>query len=406
MQKRIYLNFLSLILVLIIILAVFFSYIFLTAARNQEIYAIRDKTYITANLLNNGSFENYPIDNLGSRITLISPDGLVLMDSHVHTELLENRGDRTEFIQAKLTGSGEAVRHSTVFESETYYYAVRLKNGNVLRISRTINSLNEVFMVILPALIVIIVVMLMLAHFIVKGLARQITEQHNAEAQRREFSANVSHELKTPLTTIAALSEMMVSGMAKPEDFTDFAARISAQTKRLINIINDIIRLSEFDENKTEREYTTFDMYELAKSVIDDLQEKFLEKNLDIVLKGQHLQMTANYRLIDELMHNLIENAIKYNQDGGKVIVDFFNESGNNKIIVSDTGIGISPEHQERIFERFYRVDNSRSKKTGGTGLGLSIVKHIVAHHKGRIELNSVEGEGTVVVCFFPKLTP
>jgi len=443
MQKRIYLNFLIVILISIMLLAVSFSHIFLNAARNQEIAAIKDKAYLLANLFNSTSFGNYLSETAGSRITIIAYDGVVIVDSHAPAEVLENRSNRDEFIQALLTGSGEAIRFSTVFNSETYYYAVRLHDGNVLRISRTLNSLSEVFTVILPVLIAITAIVLLLAHFIARRLTgkiikplmevdldkvdkvsgdfyeelspyiqkinrqkqeieQQMTEQNNAETQRREFSANVSHELKTPLTTITALSEMMASGMAKIEDFADFASRISAQSKRLINIIDDIIRLSEFDESKVEHEYTTFNLQELAKSVIASLDGKSVEKNVSIHLKGQALQMIANNRLIDELLYNLIDNAIKYNQEDGKVTIDFYQENGGCKIIVSDTGIGISQEHQERIFERFYRVDKSRSKKTGGTGLGLSIVKHIVAHHKGTIELNSTEGVGTTVVCFFP----
>jgi len=444
MQKRIYFNFLGLILISTILLAAFFSQIFSNAARNQEIAAIRDKTYLIANILGNGNFENYLNNEDGSRITIIAYDGVVLIDSHAQAELLENRGIRPEVHQARRYGSGEAIRHSTVFFRETYYYAVRLQDGNVLRISRTLNSLGEAFTAILPVLAGITVAVLLLAHFVARRLTheivkplleidldntnniqdknfyeelspyikkinrqkqeieQQISEQNKAETQRREFSANVSHELKTPLTTIAALSEMMASGMAKIEDFSDFASRISSQTKRLINIIDDIIRLSEFDESKTEREFTTVDIYELASSVICNLNGKAAEKNVTIDLIGQPLQMTANHRLIDELLYNLIDNAIKYNQEGGKVTVDFYAENGGCKITVSDTGIGIPQKHQERIFERFYRADKSRSKKTGGTGLGLSIVKHIVGHHNGEIELESAEGAGTTIGCFFP----
>ncbi|MCL2420308.1 MAG: ATP-binding protein [Defluviitaleaceae bacterium] len=231
---------------------------------------------------------------------------------------------------------------------------------------------------------------------------RAIEEQNKAEAQRREFSANVSHELKTPLTTISALSEMMANGMARPEDFADFAAKITTQSNRLINIIEDIIRLSEFDENKADREYIPFDIYELANAVIAALHEKASAKNIAVELRGLPLQMTANHSLIDELLYNLIDNAIKYNKDGGQIVVDLQAENNQIKIAVTDTGIGIPPAHHDRIFERFYRVDNSRSKKTGGTGLGLSIVKHIVGHHNGEIELISEADTGTSIVCKFP----
>jgi len=444
MQKRIYFNFLGLILISVTLLAASFSFFLLNATQDQEIAAIKDKAYLIANVLNYGfamegasHFSDYLMDTDGSRITLIAPDGSVLLDSHAQAERLENRSNRAEFIQALYEGSGEAIRYSTIFNSETYYYAVRLQDNNVLRISRTINSLGQIFTAVLPALITVTLFVLLLAHFIAKHLTRKIirplsaidlentidiysdsfyeellpfikkinrqkTEQHNAETQRREFSANVSHELKTPLTTISALSEMMAGGMAKPEDFANFATKISTQAKRLINIIDDIIRLSEFDENKADREYTPFDVHELAKSIIAALHEKAAEKNISLNLKGQPMQMTANNRLIDELLYNLIDNAIKYNKKDGQVTIELHGTKGHHKITITDTGIGIPQEHQGRIFERFFRADNSRSKKTGGTGLGLSIVKHIVAHHHGEIELKSAEGLGTSIECSFP----
>jgi len=229
------------------------------------------------------------------------------------------------------------------------------------------------------------------------------TEQHKAETQRREFTANVSHELKTPLTSISALSEMMVNGMANEDDISDFSQKISRHTKRLINIVDDIIRLSEFDESKTPKDFTNFDILDLAKSVIASLQDKATEKSVTIELTGQSLPVKANSRLIDELLFNLIDNGIKYNVDGGNVIVDISKENGLCKITVTDTGIGIPEKHQNRIFERFYRVDNSRSKKTGGTGLGLSIVKHIAQYHGGSTVVESTPGVGTKVTVFLSR---
>ena len=222
-----------------------------------------------------------------------------------------------------------------------------------------------------------------------------VTERHRAEQQRREFSANVSHELKTPLTSISALSEMIGNGMAKKEDISNFAAKISEQTKMLIDIINDIIKLSEFDEGKAEREYEVFGLYELAETVADALRDN--DKGVEIKLSGERFGIAANRRMIDELLYNLIDNGIKYNKDGGSVTIALSRENGMCKIAVSDEGIGIAKEHQNRVFERFYRVDSSRSKKTGGTGLGLSIVKHIAEHHGGRVELESAANTGTTV---------
>ena len=209
----------------------------------------------------------------------------------------------------------------------------------------------------------------------------------------------MSHELKTPLTSIYAISELMSGGMVKPEDVADFSKKISFQADRLINIIEHIIRLSEFDESKVEKDFTTFDIFSLAQSVITSLHDKASEKSITAQLTGQPMEIKANRLLIDEMLYNLIDNGIKYNNIGGNVTIHISQESNWCKISVSDTGMGIPQKHQERVFERFYRVDASRSKKTGGTGLGLSIVKHIVEHHRGEIFLDSVEGEGTVIIC-------
>jgi len=226
------------------------------------------------------------------------------------------------------------------------------------------------------------------------------TERHKAEQQRKEFSANVSHELKTPLTSIYALAEIIEKGIAKKEDVKGFAGKITIQAQRLISTIEDIIRLSEFDEGKVTCDFSEFNLYELAESVIEVLREKATEKNITISIDGIQANLNANKRMIDELMYNLIDNAIKYNREGGSVSVSIASENGYRKIIITDTGIGIPLEHRIRIFERFYRVEGSRSKKTGGTGLGLSIVKHITEHHGGKIELESTPGTGTTVVCW------
>ncbi|MCL2856384.1 MAG: ATP-binding protein [Oscillospiraceae bacterium] len=228
-----------------------------------------------------------------------------------------------------------------------------------------------------------------------------ISEKHEAEKQRREFSANVSHELKTPLTTISALSEMIENGMAKEGDIKVFAGKITLQSQRLINIIEDIIKLSEFDEDKIFAQFTEFDLYDLALSVVEILREKADEKHIAIEIIGEHFPMTANKQMIDELLYNLIDNAIKYNMDNGSVTIMLSKENELLKIAVADTGIGISPEDQSHVFERFYRADKSRSKKTGGTGLGLSIVKHIVGHHGGKVALTSDSNMGTTVECWF-----
>jgi len=230
-------------------------------------------------------------------------------------------------------------------------------------------------------------------------LLHDATEKQRAENQRREFTANVSHELKTPLTTISALSEMISQGMAQEADIKTFAGRITEQSGRLLLLIDDIIRLSEFDEGKVNREATVFDLWELAATVISTLRNN--AGGIDILLTGERFEISANNRMIDELLYNLIDNGVKYNKKSGKVTVDLTRtEDGLCKISVSDTGVGIHEEHHPHIFKRFYRADKSRSKKTGGTGLGLSIVKHITEYYDGYLELESIEGLGTKVTCY------
>ena len=231
------------------------------------------------------------------------------------------------------------------------------------------------------------------------------TERHRAEKQRREFSANVSHELKTPLTTISAISEMIAQGIAKEDDIKVFASRITEQSGRLLLLIDDIIRLSEFDEGAIDnikdenREAAVFCLRELAEAVIDSLREN--TGNIEIELSGDRFDISANHRMIDELLYNLIDNGVKYNKENGKVTVCLTKDENNLcRISVSDTGIGIGNEHHQHIFERFYRVEKSRSKKTGGTGLGLSIVKHITEYYNGSVEIESTEGSGTTITCY------
>ncbi|MCL2620833.1 MAG: ATP-binding protein [Defluviitaleaceae bacterium] len=396
MQKRIYLNFVLLILFCILLLAGSFSLLFWNTARNREMATIRTQAHLMDGLRTYNFYET-------TRITIIDINGVVMSDTHGATG---SRANREEVLQAQLYGSGEAVRHSSTLGGATFYYAVRLNDGSILRISRPLNTLGEVFTTILPVLVAITAAVLVFAHLVARHLnrkiiepeiARQLTVQQKAEQQRREFSANVSHELKTPLTTITALSDMMANGMVNPEDYAPFATRIQTQTKRLIGIIDEIIYLSEFDENKVERNFAQFDLYDLAQSVIDNLQDKAIEKSVTITLEGYPVNINANIGLVDEMLHNLIDNAIKYNTENGTVTVSISQEDDKCKIAVTDTGIGIPEHHHARIFERFYRVDKSRSKATGGTGLGLAIVKHIVEHHNGKITLESEENKGTTI---------
>ncbi|MBE6764169.1 MAG: two-component sensor histidine kinase [Ruminococcaceae bacterium] len=231
-------------------------------------------------------------------------------------------------------------------------------------------------------------------------LCFDVTETAFAERNRKEFTANVSHELKTPLQSIIGSAELLETGLVKPEDTARFIGNIKNEATRLVSLINDIIRLSQLDED-SEPATESVDLYDVANEVVEVLTVSAAKKQIALHLNGESCVMNGIRRYLYEIIYNLCDNAIRYNKDGGKVTVDLKNTDGDIILTVSDTGIGIPAEHQSRIFERFYRVDKSHSKETGGTGLGLSIVKHAVAYHGGTIKLDSNIGEGTTVtICF------
>lgn len=226
-----------------------------------------------------------------------------------------------------------------------------------------------------------------------------ITQQENAEQQRREFTANVSHELKTPLQSISGYSELMKCGMVKPENVQPFAEKIYGETQRLISLVEDIISLSHLDEGGKDLAWTEVDLYKAAESVVGSLADFAASNEVTLSLEGIHGEIHGVPELVHGMIYNLCDNAIKYNRHGGSVTVTV--EQG--AVTVKDTGIGIPKEHIDRIFERFYRVDKSRSKEVGGTGLGLSIVKHAAMIHQANIAVTSTVGEGTTIKITFPK---
>lgn len=230
-----------------------------------------------------------------------------------------------------------------------------------------------------------------------------ITEQVEAETMRREFSANVSHELKTPLTSISGYAEIMRNGLVRSEDMSGFAGKIYDEAQRLIALIEDIIRLSRLDE-KAKIAFQTVDLFEICGSVAERLQKKAEEAGVKLQLQGERCMLLGNPRLLDEMVYNLCENAIKYNHPGGNVSLHVAVQEGKPVLEVADTGVGIPREHQSRVFERFYRVDKSHSKETGGTGLGLSIVKRGAMMHNAAIELESAPGIGTTIRLCFGKI--
>lgn len=229
-----------------------------------------------------------------------------------------------------------------------------------------------------------------------------VTEKAKAEKMRREFTANVSHELKTPLTTISGFAELLSKGMVKTEDVIEVSKKVKSESDRLIALVEDIMRLSELDESNGEKVYEQFDLSKLAAEVSENLKSRADEAIVTVNIPNKKNHIVANRQMLFELLYNLIENGIKYNKPGGTVTVSVTHNDHKAQISVKDTGIGIDKKHHDRIFERFYRVDKSRSKKIGGTGLGLSIVKHIAVYHGGSVEILSKINEGTEIKVEIP----
>lgn len=486
-------------------------------------------------------FDGY--DSSVFRFTLVRADGDVIYDSEAESAEMENHIDREEIAEALKNGRGSSARYSSTLTERTFYEAIRLTNGNVLRISATQVTIGALVIGMSPAICAVIIFSVVVAIFLSQRMAksivkplneldlesptendayeeltpilarlnlqhkqiagqlrelkqkadefRQITscmneglvlldgkgtvlsaneaaekifnvdidavggsflmldrtpamtaavkkafsgkhsefrEERNggeyqfmisptvsegsiigvvilcidvtetafAERNRQEFTANVSHELKTPLQSIIGSAELLENGLVKPEDTSRFVGNIKKEASRLVTLINDIIRLSQLDE-KTELPSEEVDLYAVASEVVEELTGIATQRNVSISLDGTSCTIRGIRRYLYEIIYNLCDNAIRYNKDGGEVKIAIEKSEGNVTLKVSDTGIGIPAEYQSRIFERFYRVDKSHSKETGGTGLGLSIVKHAVAYHNGKIKLASKVGEGTTV---------
>ena len=364
-----------------------------------------------------------------TRVTQIDKDGRVLYDSNEGKVALENHKDRPEIKEALSKGSGQDIRRSDTLNEEMFYYAVRLTDGTVLRVSKTMNTALHTAVGILPAMGIIAVFMLLfaiaLSRWQVTRLIRPINELNleqplenemyeeltplleSMDAQnrekdaianmRKEFSANVSHELKTPLTSISGYAEIMKNGLVRPEDMQKFSERIYNEASRLIKLVEDIIKLSRLDEGKVELEKEEIDLYDLTREIVSRLAPQAAAASVYIALTGEPVKIQGIRQVLDEMIYNICENAIKYNKKGGKVTVWVGGTLNGKKVIVADTGIGIPKDQQERIFERFYRVDKSHSKETGGTGLGLSIVKHGAMLHGAQICVESEVGKGTKI---------
>ena len=483
------------------------------------------------------------VSDKNSRITYIAQDGTVLFDNEADAYEMENHKDREEFQKAEKYGAGESSRYSNTLSEKTMYYALRLKNGNVLRVSGTqetvivlvknlvlplcwilflmlalsgimasviskrivkpVNELdlehpeeNQIYEELSPllskihrqnreiqkqleefslitenmqeGLIVIdkytmilsanssawnlfhvdkacqgesvycldraedfrhaiehvlggehaeLVLKLngndiqLIANPVVRGektegaviLLVDVTEKLERENLRREFSANVSHELKTPLTSISGFAEIIQNGFVQEQDIPKFAGRIYKEAQRLLQLVEDVIQISQLDEEKTPYIWEPVDIYQVCKNAFDSLKEKAQQMNVHLYICGESMKIEAVRTLLEEAVYNICDNAIKYNRNDGNVSIFLTQTAQEAQIVVKDTGIGIPAEDQDRVFERFYRVDKSHSKEIGGTGLGLSIVKHAVSTLQGKIILRSEEGSGTEIIMRFLK---
>lgn len=393
------------------------------------------------------------------RYTLIESDGAVLFDSAADETSMENHGERPEVLEAEAAGSGAVVRYSETLKTDTVYSAVRLDDGSVVRLAETRESLAAFLSSALIPIIVALAVVAVAVFFLSQTLTRRIMKpidalnfadpleneiyeemdpllerideqqkllkQQNeelalAENMRRDFSSNVSHEMKTPLQVISGYAELMKNDMVQPADRQKFSALIYEEAQAMRSLINDVLTLSRLDETSYDADSATaIDLFDLAGRVSNRLSSFAAERGVQIKITGGSACISGSETLAEEMLYNLIENGIRYNHEGGSVTMDVSVEGAGGSasgvagsgvgacqavVRVADTGMGIPPEMRDKIFERFFRVDKSRSKETGGTGLGLAIVKHAVMYHKGTIEVESEEGKGTTFIVRLPLL--
>lgn len=372
-----------------------------------------------------------------TRIDWISAEGESLYSS-VPAEQSDIQPDSPEILSARENGEGQSIRRSEASGASYMYIARLLEDGSVIRLGQPMKTLGEILARVTPVLWILVIVLIIsavLAFRAASKIVRPINEidldhpdmdaypeirplldkiqeqtltiQEEAaqrEQMRREFSANVSHELKTPLTSISGFAELMSQGIVSPDKVQEFSSDIYKESQRLIALIDDIIALSKLDEEAVGPVQEKIDLYVLAQEVIQSLSYTAQQKKVRMELSGPHAYISGVYRLLYEMVFNLCDNAVKYNYPEGEVRVILEQKETSVNLTVADTGIGISPEHQKRVFERFYRVDKSHSREIGGTGLGLSIVKHGAQFHDAKIHLSSMPGEGTRITLEFPVL--
>lgn len=378
------------------------------------------------------------------RLTWIDADGAVLYDNMVDPATMGDHGQRDEVVQARENGSGWSIRYSDTRDTRTTNCALLLSDGTVLRLSNTEWTALNLIWGMMPSLAATVLLAVLLSLLLAFGISRSLlrpvnaidldapdektvypelrplVQRINAQKQqlrqqmellvrehdrqdrlRREFTANVSHELKTPLTSISGYAEIIREGIARPEDVKRFSGTIYDEAQRLQCLVGDIIQLSQLEELSDRIAMEPVDLYNVCQAAIQRNRPQAERRDIMMELRGDSLTVQGNEQLLIEMVSNLCDNAVKYNREGGSVAVVLERIGDQTVLTVRDTGIGIPEADQSRVFERFYRVDKSRSKLTGGTGLGLAIVKHIVAQHHARLELESEFGTGTEIKIFF-----
>lgn len=444
MSKRIFLNMFIISSVVIALTTILTVVIVYKSFSNQNIAALRGELTATSSgvELNGVAF----LKSLSGkhRITLVDSSGKVLFDNRNDINSLGNHNDRKEIREARENGTGYSERYSDTLSRKTINVTKLLNNGDVLRLSEDMSTVWSTLMDTIFPMICVMVFSILIATYMAGRVSKAATtpinqidlnepdrekvydeieplidkiikqnnqidkqiEQLNMEHEkqdnlRRDFTANVSHELKTPLTSISGFAEIIQNGMVKEEDITRFAGKIHSEAQRLIILVGDIIKLSQLDGKDIAVKMEPIDLYETSQAVMGHLEAAAEKRNIKMFLSGKHLVITGAEQIIEEMIFNLIDNAIKYNKTGGKIYVNILKNDDGINLSVEDTGIGIKDEDIGRIFERFYRADKSHSKEIGGTGLGLSIVKHGANFHNAKVFVKSKYKEGTKITILF-----
>ena len=452
LSKRVFLALVTACAVVAIVVTAAASLLYQSAFLEDEQEQLAGECRTVASLLNLSDDDAALLSLLefdDTRVTLIAADGTVTYDGLADASEMENHADRPEVIDALATGSGSSDRPSETAGYVSLYEAVRLDDGEVVRLSvdraSVVTFLMQDFVLLAGLAVVVVAVSWLVSRRLSQRFVRPIlaidpsvgdgvapyeeldplvsrlNEQHkelvermnaiqDAADMRRDFTANVTHELKTPIASIQGAAELIRDGIARPEDVKNFAGRIYKDAHRLSLLVSDILTLSRLDESERSGDREVFgaaervDLMSVASDAVERLRARAQHKyEVTISLSGVSTPIMGNARLLDELVSNLIENAIRYNRPGGKVFVWVIPQGGRPCVRVSDTGIGIPEEAQGKVFERFYRVDKGRSRDMGGTGLGLAIVKHAATYHGADIRLDSHVGEGTTITVTFPK---